>query len=73
MVEPLSKRRELVVHRSGGNGARGVRWSYFAFSNAKVRGQVQTTIQRWYDIEMKKISASQQLLALLDDPEATEH
>jgi hypothetical protein len=54
-------------------GGRGVRWSYFAFSNRTIRGHDQITIKRWYEIEMKKISASEQLRAYLDDPEALTH
>lgn len=54
-------------------GGGGVRWSYFAFSNAKIRGHDQATIQRWYEIELKKISASAQLRAFLDDPDVTSH
>ena len=51
----------------------GINWSYYAFTGGKVRGQDEKTIQRWYEIEMRKISATQQLLALLDDPDAINH
>jgi hypothetical protein len=51
----------------------GINWSYYAFSRGKVRGHDDNTIQRWYEIEMKKISATQQLLAMLDDPDAINH
>jgi hypothetical protein len=51
----------------------GINWSYYAFSRGKVWGHDDNTIQRWYEIEMKKISATQQLLALLDDPDAINH
>jgi hypothetical protein len=51
----------------------GINWSYYAFSRGKVRGRDDNTLQRWYEIEMKKISATQQLLALLDDPDAVNH
>ena len=51
----------------------GINWSYYAFSRGKVWGQDNNTLQRWYEIEMKKISATQQLLALLDDPDAINH
>jgi len=54
-------------------GGHGVRWSYFAFSNRKIRGRDPNTIKRWYEIEMKKISSSDQLQCLLDDPDATKH
>ena len=53
------------------NGGHGVRWSYFAFSNRKIRGRDADTIKRWYEIEMKKISSTDQLQRLLDDPDAT--
>jgi len=51
----------------------GINWSYYAFTRGKVRGRDDNTLQRWYEIEMKKISATQQLLALLDDPDAINH
>lgn len=51
----------------------GIRWSYYAFTRGKVRGRDDNTLQRWYEIEMTKIGASQQLLALVDDPDAIEH
>jgi hypothetical protein len=51
----------------------GINWSYYAFSRGKVWGHDNNTLQRWYEIEMKKISATQQLLALLDDPDAVNH
>jgi len=54
-------------------GAQGVHWSYFAFSNRKIRGRDQNTIQRWYEIEIKKISSSNQAHSLLDDPDAINH
>lgn len=54
-------------------GGHGVHWSYFAFSNRKIRGRDPNTIKRWYEIEMKKISSSDQLQCLLDDPDATRH
>lgn len=55
------------------SGGQGVRWSYFAFSNRKIRGRDPNTIKRWYEIEMKKISSTDQLLCLLNDPDATNH
>jgi len=55
------------------SGGHGVRWSYFAFSNSQVRGRDTDTIKRWYEIEMKSISANNQLQSLLDDPNATNH
>jgi hypothetical protein len=54
-------------------GGGGVHWSYFAFSNGKIRGRHAGTIQRWYEIEMKKISSSSQMQSLLDDPDAIDH
>lgn len=51
----------------------GIHWSYYAFTRRKVRGRDDNTLQRWYEIEMTKISASQQLLALVDDPDAIDH
>jgi hypothetical protein len=51
----------------------GINWSYYAFSRRKVRGHDDNSIQRWYEIEMKKIGASHDLLALVDDPDATSH
>lgn len=55
------------------SGAHGVHWSYFAFSNREIRGRDLNTIKRWYEIEMKKISSTDQLQSLLDDPDATNH
>jgi hypothetical protein len=54
-------------------GGQGVHWSYFGFSNGKIRARDLTTIQRWYEIEMKKISSTNQLHSLLDDPDAIRH
>ena len=51
-------------------GGHGVHWSYFAFSNRNIRGRDLATIQRWYEIEMKKISSSDHAQPLLDDPDA---
>ncbi len=51
----------------------GINWSYYAFSRGTVRGHDDNTLQRWYEIEMKKIGASHDLLTLLDDPDATSH
>jgi hypothetical protein len=51
----------------------GIHWSYYAFTGGKVRGRDDNTLQRWYEIEMTKISASQQVLALVDDPDAINH
>jgi hypothetical protein len=51
----------------------GVNWSYYAFSRGKVWEQDDKTIERWYAIEMKKISATRDLLLLVDDPDATNH
>jgi hypothetical protein len=55
------------------SGGHGVHWSYFAFSNRTIRGREPNTIKRWYEIEMKKISSTDQLQRLLDDPDATNH
>lgn len=52
-------------------GGEGIHWSYFAFSNREIRGHDTTTIKRWYETEMNKISATNHSRALLDDPEAT--
>ena len=54
-------------------GGHGVRWSYFAFSNSRIRNRDAATIKRWYEIEMKKISSTDQRQALFDDPDATNH
>jgi len=54
-------------------GGGGVHWSYFAFTNSKIGGRHADTVQRWYEIEMKKISSSSQMQSLLDDPDATDH
>ena len=51
----------------------GINWSYYAFTRGKVRGRDDNTLQRWYEIEITKISATQQLLTLLDDPDAINH
>jgi hypothetical protein len=50
-----------------------VNWSYYAFSRGKLRGHDDKTIQGWYEIEMKKIGATHDWLALVDDPDATSH
>jgi hypothetical protein len=55
------------------SGGHGVHWSYFSFSNGKIRGRDANTIKRWYEIEMKKISSTDQLQSLLDDPDALSH
>ena len=49
----------------------GINWSYYAFSRGKVWGHDDNTIQHWYEIEMKKIGATRDLLTLMDDPDAT--
>jgi hypothetical protein len=51
----------------------GINWSYYAFTRGKVRGHNEQTIQRWYEIEMRKIGASRDLVALVDDPDAIDH
>ena len=51
----------------------GVHWSYFAFSNRNIRGRDPNTSQRWYEIEMKKISSTDQTQSLVDDPDAIHH
>jgi len=48
-------------------------WSYYAFRRGQVRGHDENAIQRWYEIEIKKIGATQQLLVRLNDPEAINH
>jgi len=64
---------DAIFLNTAPTGGQGVRWSYFAFSNRKIRGRDPNTIKRWYEIEMKKISSSDQLQCLLDDPDATNH
>ncbi len=54
-------------------GGHGLHWSYFAFSNGKVRSRDSIAIKRWYEIEMNKISSTEQVLSLIDDPDATSH
>ena len=66
-------RDDAIFLNTAPTGGQGVRWSYFAFSNGKIRGRDPNTIKRWYEIEMKKISSSDQLQCLLDDPDATNH
>ena len=66
-------RDDAIFLNTAPTGGQGVRWSYFAFSNRKIRGRDANTIKRWYEIEMKKISSSDQLQCLLDDPDATNH
>lgn len=50
-----------------------INWSYYAFTRDKVWGHDNNTIQRWYEIEMKKISAIHDQFALLNDPDAVDH
>ena len=64
---------DAIFLNTAPTGGQGVRWSYFAFSNRKIRGRDANTIKRWYELEMKKISSSDQLQCLLDDPDATKH
>lgn len=64
---------DAIFLNTAPTGGQGVHWSYFAFSNKAIRGRDPATIQRWYEFEIKKISASQQLQALLDDPDAVKH
>ena len=64
---------DAIFMNTAPTGAQGVHWSYFAFSNRKIRGRDQNTVQRWYEIEMKKISSSNQAHSLLDDPDAINH
>ena len=47
----------------------GINWSYYAFTRGKLRGHDGDTIQRWYEIEMKKIAATHDSLAVVDDPD----
>ena len=65
------RQRHFPEHRS--QRRHGVRWSYFAFTNSRIRRRSPDTIKRWYEIEMKKISSSDKLQCLLDDPDATKH
>jgi hypothetical protein len=64
---------DAIFLNTAPSGGHGVHWSYFAFSNGKIRSRNSTTIKRWYEIEMKKISATDQVQPLLDDPDATDH
>jgi hypothetical protein len=64
---------DAIFLNTAPTGVHGVRWSYFAFSNRKIRSRGPNTIKRWYEIEMKKISSSDQLQCLLDDPDAINH
>jgi len=64
---------DAIFLNTAPTGGHGVHWSYFAFSNRKIRGRDPNTIQRWYEIEMKKINSTDQLQCLLDDPDATHH
>jgi hypothetical protein len=64
---------DAIFLNTAPGGGHGVHWSYFAFSNRKVRGRDPNTIKRWYEIEMKKISSTDQLQSLLDDPDAINH
>jgi len=64
---------DTIFLNTAPTGGQGVHWSYFAFSNKTIRGREATTIKRWYEIEMNKISSTDQLQALLDDPQATNH
>jgi hypothetical protein len=50
-----------------------INWSYYAFSRGTVWGHDASTIQRWHEIEMKKIGATRDLFALVDDPDAINH
>jgi hypothetical protein len=50
-----------------------VNWSYYAFTRGKVWWHDRNTIQRWYEIEMKKIGDTHDQLALVDDPDAISH
>ena len=64
---------DAIFLNTAPGGGHGVHWSYFAFSNRKIRGRDPNTIKRWYEIEIKKISSTDQLQHLLDDPDATNH
>jgi hypothetical protein len=64
---------DAIFMNTAPSGGQGVRWSYFAFSNRKIRGRNPDTIKRWYEIEMKRISSSDKPQCLLDDPDATNH
>ena len=74
-VELLSKCAEdttIFLNTAPGKKI-GVSWSYFAFTNRTIRGRDTTTVERWYGIELNKIRASEETLALLDDPDAIAH
>lgn len=66
-------RDETLFLSTAATSPPGINWSYYAFSRSKVWGHDDHTIQRWYEIEMKKIGATRELLALVDDPDATNH
>ena len=51
----------------------GMNWSYYAFSRGQISTHDEGTIQRWFEIEMRKIGATSNLLALVDDSDATHH
>ena len=61
---------DTIFLNTAPTGGQGVHWSYFAFTNKKIRSRDPSAIQRWYEIEMKKISSTDQSLGLLDDPDA---
>ena len=56
-----------------GNAPTGYELELLPFSRSKVWGHDDNTIQRWYEIEMKKIGPTRDVLALVDDPDATYH
>ena len=72
LISPYAPGNAIFLNTAP-TGGQGVHWSYFAFSNGNIRGRDSTTIKRWYEIEMKKISSSDQPQSLLDDPDAINH
>ncbi len=59
----------LFLNTAPVGGSHRVNWSYFAFSNKNIRAHEPRVIQHWYEIEMKKINATDQPHAFLDDPD----
>lgn len=63
----------LFLNTAPVGGGHGVKWSYYAFSNKNIRAHDPHVIEHWYEIEMKKINATDQPHAFLDDPDAINH
>ena len=63
----------LFLNTAPVGGGHGVNWSYYAFRNSTLHGRDPLVIQRWFDIEMKKINTTDQPHSFLDDPDAITH